>query len=47
MLPVIALAAGGTGGHLFPAESLARILKARGCRVELLSDDRVQDFAAS
>ncbi|MGL5138483.1 MAG: glycosyltransferase, partial [Beijerinckiaceae bacterium] len=47
MPPVIALAAGGTGGHLFPAEALARVLKARGCRVELLSDDRVQEFAAS
>ncbi len=24
--PVIALAAGGTGGHMFPAEALARAL---------------------
>jgi UDP-N-acetylglucosamine--N-acetylmuramyl-(pentapeptide) pyrophosphoryl-undecaprenol N-acetylglucosamine transferase len=47
MPPLVALAAGGTGGHLFPAESLARVLKARGCRVELLSDDRVLDFAAT
>jgi UDP-N-acetylglucosamine--N-acetylmuramyl-(pentapeptide) pyrophosphoryl-undecaprenol N-acetylglucosamine transferase len=45
--PVIMLAAGGTGGHLFPAESLARELGRRGCRVELVSDDRVGDFAAS
>jgi UDP-N-acetylglucosamine--N-acetylmuramyl-(pentapeptide) pyrophosphoryl-undecaprenol N-acetylglucosamine transferase len=44
---LIALAAGGTGGHLFPAESLARVLKARGFRVELISDDRVAPFAAT
>jgi UDP-N-acetylglucosamine--N-acetylmuramyl-(pentapeptide) pyrophosphoryl-undecaprenol N-acetylglucosamine transferase len=43
--PLIALAAGGTGGHLFPAESLARELKARGAGVVLISDDRVEDFA--
>ena len=43
--PVILLAAGGTGGHLFPAESLARELVRRGCSVELVSDDRVADFA--
>ncbi|MGL4239860.1 MAG: undecaprenyldiphospho-muramoylpentapeptide beta-N-acetylglucosaminyltransferase [Beijerinckiaceae bacterium] len=39
------LAAGGTGGHLFPAESLARELQSRGCHVELVSDDRVAEFA--
>jgi UDP-N-acetylglucosamine--N-acetylmuramyl-(pentapeptide) pyrophosphoryl-undecaprenol N-acetylglucosamine transferase len=41
----VMIAAGGTGGHLFPAESLARELKNRGCAVELVSDDRVKDFA--
>jgi UDP-N-acetylglucosamine--N-acetylmuramyl-(pentapeptide) pyrophosphoryl-undecaprenol N-acetylglucosamine transferase len=45
--PLIVLAAGGTGGHLFPAESLARELQLRGCSVELISDDRVTDFASS
>lgn len=34
------LAAGGTGGHLFPAEALAHALAARGAVVELLTDDR-------
>jgi UDP-N-acetylglucosamine--N-acetylmuramyl-(pentapeptide) pyrophosphoryl-undecaprenol N-acetylglucosamine transferase len=34
------LAAGGTGGHLFPAESLAQELKARGGRVVLFTDER-------
>jgi UDP-N-acetylglucosamine--N-acetylmuramyl-(pentapeptide) pyrophosphoryl-undecaprenol N-acetylglucosamine transferase len=43
----ILLAAGGTGGHLFPAESLARELQKRGCSVALVSDDRVADFAST
>jgi UDP-N-acetylglucosamine--N-acetylmuramyl-(pentapeptide) pyrophosphoryl-undecaprenol N-acetylglucosamine transferase len=43
----VALAAGGTGGHLFPAEALGRVLVARGHQVELISDDRVKDFANS
>jgi UDP-N-acetylglucosamine--N-acetylmuramyl-(pentapeptide) pyrophosphoryl-undecaprenol N-acetylglucosamine transferase len=34
------LAAGGTGGHLFPAEALAGELAARGMRVHLASDRR-------
>lgn len=38
--PVILLAAGGTGGHLFPAEALATILVARGYRVHLATDAR-------
>jgi UDP-N-acetylglucosamine--N-acetylmuramyl-(pentapeptide) pyrophosphoryl-undecaprenol N-acetylglucosamine transferase len=37
--PVL-LAAGGTGGHLFPAESLAIALAARGYAVELATDER-------
>ena len=39
------LAAGGTGGHLFPAEALAGELLGRGSRVHLLSDRRVDAFA--
>ena len=31
--PLIALAAGGTGGHLFPAEALSHALRQRGARV--------------
>jgi UDP-N-acetylglucosamine--N-acetylmuramyl-(pentapeptide) pyrophosphoryl-undecaprenol N-acetylglucosamine transferase len=36
----IALAAGGTGGHLFPAEALARELMARGHAVVLYTEHR-------
>ena len=41
------LSAGGTGGHLFPAESLATALKARGARVVLATDERVGALSAS
>lgn len=37
---LIVLAAGGTGGHVFPAEALARELKNRGHRLALLTDRR-------
>lgn len=37
--PVV-IAAGGTGGHLFPAEALAAELIARGRRVALMTDSR-------
>lgn len=36
------LAAGGTGGHMFPAQSLAEILKAEGWSVALMTDMRGQ-----
>ena len=41
--PII-LAAGGTGGHIFPAESLAEELIARGYRVVLVTDKRFNQF---
>ncbi|MBA4802813.1 MAG: undecaprenyldiphospho-muramoylpentapeptide beta-N-acetylglucosaminyltransferase [Euryhalocaulis sp.] len=34
------LAAGGTGGHMFPAQALAETLKARGWAISLLTDAR-------
>ena len=37
---LILLAAGGTGGHMFPAEATARALLARGHRVLLVTDRR-------
>src|SRR4030081_2161772 len=38
--PLILLAAGGTGGHLFPAEALGVELIKRGFRVRLVTDAR-------
>lgn len=38
--PHILLAAGGTGGHVFPAEALASDLIGRGCRLGLVTDKR-------
>lgn len=41
---MIAIAAGGTGGHLFPAEALAAELLARGERIALFTDARSAAF---
>lgn len=40
----IVLAAGGTGGHIFPAEALAEVLIKRGERVVLVTDPRFGHF---
>lgn len=45
-MPPIVIAAGGTGGHLFPAEALAGALIARGRRVALMTDARSGALAA-
>jgi UDP-N-acetylglucosamine--N-acetylmuramyl-(pentapeptide) pyrophosphoryl-undecaprenol N-acetylglucosamine transferase len=39
------LSAGGTGGHLFPAQALAHELVVRGHRVHLVTDSRAERFA--
>ena len=45
MAGLVLLCAGGTGGHLFPAEALATVLKRRGWRVHLATDHRVDAYA--
>src|SRR4030088_449146 len=43
--PLILLAAGGTGGHLFPAEALGIELIRRGYRVRLATDSRALRYS--
>ena len=38
--PLLLIAAGGTGGHMFPAQALAEEMLARGWRVTLSTDAR-------
>ncbi len=45
MTKTCVVAAGGTGGHMFPAEALARALAARGWRVILATDHRGEAYA--
>lgn len=43
--PLIVIAAGGTGGHMFPAQALAEEMLARGWRVVLSTDERGARYA--
>ncbi len=43
----IVLAAGGTGGHLFPAQALAAELQRRGRHIVLMTDRRGADYEAA
>ncbi|MCD8494102.1 MAG: glycosyltransferase [Alphaproteobacteria bacterium] len=44
--PLILLSAGGTGGHMTPAQALSHDLLARGFRVELATDVRGIKYAS-
>lgn len=43
--PLLVIAAGGTGGHMFPAQALAETMLARGWRVRLSTDARGARYA--
>ncbi len=45
MSKLCVVAAGGTGGHMFPAEALAREMASRGWRVVLATDHRGEQYA--
>jgi len=44
---VIVLSAGGTGGHLFPAQALAGVLARRGRGVVVMTDTRFANYATA
>ena len=44
---LVLISAGGTGGHMFPAAALAKDLRSRGFRVELVTDPRGKRFTES
>ncbi len=44
--PRIVLAAGGTGGHMFPALAVAEVLKRRGVEPVLVTDERGERYSA-
>jgi UDP-N-acetylglucosamine--N-acetylmuramyl-(pentapeptide) pyrophosphoryl-undecaprenol N-acetylglucosamine transferase len=45
MAPLLLIAAGGTGGHMFPAQALAEAMIAKGWRVKLSTDARGARYA--
>lgn len=44
--PLLLIAAGGTGGHMFPAQALAEAMVAKGWRVRLSTDTRGARYAS-
>ncbi|MBI1170635.1 UDP-N-acetylglucosamine--N-acetylmuramyl-(pentapeptide) pyrophosphoryl-undecaprenol N-acetylglucosamine transferase [bacterium] len=45
--PLLLIAAGGTGGHMFPAQALAEAMVAKGWRVRLSTDARGARYAGN
>ena len=46
-MSVIVLSAGGTGGHLFPAQALAAVLARRGRGIVVMTDARFSNYATA
>jgi len=46
-MSVIVLSAGGTGGHLFPAQALAGELRKRGHSIVVMTDARFKNYATA
>src|SRR5258707_9852356 len=44
---IVVLSAGGTGGHLFPAQALARALARRGRDIVVMTDTRFANYATA
>ena len=44
--PVLVLAAGGTGGHMFPAQAVAETMLSQGWQVILSTDTRGSQYSA-
>lgn len=44
--PLLIIAAGGTGGHMFPAQALAEEMLRRGWRVKLSTDERGNAYSS-
>jgi UDP-N-acetylglucosamine--N-acetylmuramyl-(pentapeptide) pyrophosphoryl-undecaprenol N-acetylglucosamine transferase len=45
--PLVVVAAGGTGGHLFPAEALSTALSRHGITVDLATDERATRYGTA
>src|SRR5215470_10322962 len=43
--PLVVVAAGGTGGHMFPAQAFADEMHGRGWAVALVTDERGKKYA--
>jgi UDP-N-acetylglucosamine--N-acetylmuramyl-(pentapeptide) pyrophosphoryl-undecaprenol N-acetylglucosamine transferase len=43
--PLVVIAAGGTGGHMFPAQAFADEMRARGWATALVTDERGEKYA--
>jgi len=46
-MSLVVLSAGGTGGHLFPAQALAGELVRRGCEIVVMTDSRFANYATA